>query len=239
MTELALIFVAGLLGSSHCLGMCGGFALTVGLQQRKLTQTGLAQLSYSVGRIFTYTVLGAICGFVGNRVSTGTVQWINTSAVLCLIAGLFLIYQGLGAAGIRLWGGAESSTQGCLTGSFLKSFLQSPDYSRVFLAGMLNGFLPCGLLYGFLALAAASQDLIGGALIMATFGLGTVPLMVSAGFGGRLLSLVARRRLLKVAAWSVVVTGALTTIRGAGAIQSGTQDPVSACPFCSSEQSEY
>lgn len=241
MAELGLIFLGGFLGSSHCLGMCGGFAVILGLNKSTVRQATAAQLIYSCGRIFSYTILGSIAGVAGQRISLSANQWVNASALLSLLAGLFLIYQGLKAAGISLWRrSAKVNSQSCLMGSVFQTFLQSPAWTSKFLAGVLTGFLPCGLLYAFLALAAASQDLVTGGAIMFAFGLGTVPLMVIAGLGGRLLSFMMRQRLLKIAAWSVVVTGLVTTYRGIGAISSGSREVLQPCPFCTSiSQSFY
>lgn len=236
MIELPMIFAAGLLGSSHCVGMCGGFAIMLGLRSRNAWHNLGAQSVYSLGRIFTYVVLGCGAGLLGSQMSRDWSNWINVPAALSLVAGLLLVYQGLLATGISLWRkSAAASSGGCLTGSLFKSFFQSPGHLQRFLAGVLTGFLPCGLLYGMLALAAASGNFLTGGLIMLVFGIGTVPLMVATGVGGNLLSLVARTRLLKVAAICVILTGAVTVVRGAGFLMTpASPDAVPQCPFCAS-----
>ena len=235
MSELPLIFMGGLLGSSHCLGMCGGFALLIGANATSSRHAFSAQLAYTLGRIFTYTVLGAVAGYVGGQVSMSVNHWINASAILSLIAGLFLITQGLKAAGYQVWSLSKQTTaQGCLVSPLFRTFFQSPSYSSKFIAGVLTGFLPCGLLYGFLALAAASQDLLWGGALMGAFGSGTAPMMILTGVGGRMLSAVARLRLLKVAAWCVVFTGFITFYRGVGFLNQDHQQAQPNCPFCAS-----
>lgn len=237
MGELSLIFVGGLLGSSHCLGMCGGFALLLGSNRTSRRDVWVAQLLYSAGRIFTYTVLGTIAGFIGMRLGHSLTSWVNASAILSLVAGLFLIVQGLKAAGIRLWKSRLSSnSQGCLASPLFKTFFQSRSRSSQFLAGVATGFLPCGLLYGFLALATASQDIISGTAIMAAFGLGTTPMMMLAGIGGQLLSGITRLRLLRVAAWCVVLTGGITAYRGVAFFRMEHAEIAPTCPFCSTPQ---
>lgn len=235
MIEWPLILIGGLAGSSHCLGMCGGFSLMIGMGTNSLSRNLLAQGLYSAGRLFTYATLGAAAGFFGARLQSASVVWFNAPALLSIAAGLFLIYQGLLAAGIRLsWvTGSSSTASPCLMGGFLSGFLRSRSYWNRFLAGVLNGLLPCGLLYGFLAVAGASGDLLTGAGVMALFGAGTVPLMVIAGLTGNLLTAVARQRLLKIAAWCVVLTGMITVVRGAGAWQSERDSGPPPCPFCS------
>ena len=99
----------------------------------------------------------------------------------------------------------------------------------MFLAGLATGFLPCGLLYGMLANAASTSDLLTGGLTMAVFGLGTAPVMVLTGFGGSLLGVAQRRRLFQAAGWCVVITGAITLVRGIYGLQPGQ---IPGCPLC-------
>lgn len=237
MGELSLIFVGGLLGSSHCLGMCGGFALLLGSHQKSRKEVWLAQSLYSIGRIFTYTVLGTIAGFIGMRLGHSMTKWINASAILSIVAGLFLIVQGLKAAGIQVWKSRKpTNSQGCLASPLFKTFFQSKSRVSQFLAGVATGFLPCGLLYGFLALATASQDLLSGGAIMLAFGLGTTPMMMLAGIGGQLLSGVMRLRLLRIAAWCVVLTGGITLYRGAAFLSLEHTEIAPTCPFCTTAE---
>ncbi len=233
MSELPLIFVGGLLGSSHCLGMCGGFAILLGANSESRRHLWLSQGAYTVGRLFTYSTLGAIAGFIGLRTSNALTSWVNFSAMLSLIAGTFLIVQGLKAAGVKLWtGGRSAMTHGCLMSPLFRTFFQSRQHSSKFLAGVMTGFLPCGLLYGFLAIATASQDLLLGGAIMLAFGSGTIPMMVFAGVGGQILSAANRLRLLRLAAWCVVVTGGITVYRGASFFSLEHSESVPKCPFC-------
>jgi hypothetical protein len=234
--ELAMIFVAGLLGSSHCIGMCGGFAMILGLDSRSRWRGLPRQCAYSAGRIFTYSTLGAIAGLLGHRLtSLGLANSaLRIGAGLCVLAGLFLVYEGLRAAGWTLGRRANSNSAcgGCFSGPLLSNFLRQQGLTAAFLGGVMTGFLPCGLVYAFLALAAARLNPLEGMAVMAAFGLGTVPLMVAAGVGSTLLSLAGRRRMLRVAAWCVVVTGLLTIVRGAGYLRADNPTQRPACPFC-------
>lgn len=234
--ELGLTFVAGLLGSSHCIGMCGGFAMILGMTSRGRWGGLGRQLAYSAGRIFTYSVLGCVAGLIGDRVvrlglASGAAR---IGASLCVLAGLFLIVEGLKSAGV-FWlrkPVAGSSCGGCLASPLFHQFLRGDGLQNAFLGGLLTGFLPCGLVYAFLALAAARAHPLEGLAVMSAFGLGTVPLMVAAGIGSTLLSIVGRNRLLKAAAWCVVVTGLLTIVRGAGYLWAADAATSAACPFC-------
>jgi sulfite exporter TauE/SafE len=110
------------------------------------------------------------------------------------------------------------------------SLLQATRLRSVFVGGVINGLLPCGLVYAYLALAAGAGSLLLGAATMLCFGLGTLPLMVLTGCGGTLLTASRRRRLLRAAAWCVLLTGVLTIARGLGFLQA--DDPSPSCPMC-------
>ena len=235
MTDLPLIFLGGLLGSSHCIGMCGGFALMVGMTTRSCRQNLAAQLLYSAGRIATYSVIGGMAGFAGWRLVQKAPALTAIPAVFSLLAGALLIVEGLFATGlIRRRQPRSGGAVGCLAGSMFGSLLRTPGLGSAFTAGLLTGLLPCGLVYAFVALAASTHDLLSGIATMAAFGLGTVPLMVATGVGSTLMTLERRKQLYRVAAWCVVATGALTIVRGYGFLSSPSAPPAERCPFCHS-----
>jgi sulfite exporter TauE/SafE len=226
-----IILLGGVLGSSHCIGMCGGFALALG------TRPGLAanlrrQIAYSLGRVFTYSCAGTMAGFAGWRLAAELDPVVRVQALLCIAAGLLLLVQGTIAAG--LWRGFRlASDRGpCLGPGMFAALLGATRLRSVFLGGVVNGLLPCGLVYAYLALAASAGDLFRGGATMALFGLGTVPTMVMVGCGGSLLSVACRRYLVRVAAWCVVLTGLISIIRGLGFLD-GFGAPVDGgCPLC-------
>lgn len=230
MVEFPLVLAAGLLGSSHCVGMCGPFALAIGAGGGSARGKLARQLVYSAGRLFTYAALGAVAGYCGLRIASLTPSLVQLPALLSIGAGSFLLYQGLKSVGLIRSKPVVGGTTKCLAGSAFSTFLTAGQLRGAFLAGMFTGLLPCGLLYGILGLAASSQDMKAGALIMATFGAGTIPVMVVTGLSGALLSLAARRNLLRVAAWCVVLTGVITIARGVGFLP--LWHTSTACPLC-------
>lgn len=238
MTPWWLAMLGGLLGSSHCVGMCGGFAAIVGLRTGSALENLRAQLVYSFGRLMSYATLGAVAGFAGQRLVSSLPQMINVPAVLCLAAGLFLFREGLLASGIvrRRIGG--TSTAGCLFGRLFSTMLKTPGVRNTFVAGIATGLLPCGLVYAFVSLAASSGDLLSGLTLMLAFGSGTIPLMVLTGCGASLLSWAARQRLWQFAAWSVMITGLLTIGRGVAYLQVAPEAKSVACPFCAIKSDE-
>ena len=161
MIELPLVFLGGLLGSAHCVGMCGGFALSIGLGSRGFAANLWRQVIYTAGRIFTYSFFGVVAGYTGFWLAGRASLWINAQATLSLVAGVLLAGQGLLALGLvprRLWRGSSGGGTPCLAGTFVGPFLTSPRLSNVLLAGVFTGFLPCGLVYGYLALASSCSE---------------------------------------------------------------------------------
>ena len=229
MVELPLILVSGLLGSSHCIGMCGPFAALLGNAAGGWRRNLNWQLLYSAGRIFTYATLGAMAGFGGQRLTGLRPLGINLTALLAFVAGAFLIYEGLATAGVwrRLRKPAAAAT--CPSAGLLGALLKQRNYTGIFLAGVATGFLPCGLVYAFLLTAARTSNLAVGALVMAVFGLGTVPIMVASGLSPGVVPLHWRRRLFALAGWCVVLMGIISCYRGWAFLT--VTDP-QACPFC-------
>src|SRR5687767_13839592 len=98
--ELPLIFVAGMLGSSHCVGMCGPFAVAISRDAKGWKNNLGRQIAFTSGRVFTYATLGSLAGYAGWRLATLTPLLRNTAALLAIAAGMVLIYQGCLAAGL-------------------------------------------------------------------------------------------------------------------------------------------
>jgi sulfite exporter TauE/SafE len=210
--------------------MCGPFALALGSAAPSWQANVLRQTLYTAGRAFTYAFLGALAGFIGWRITKSLPAIINVPAVLAIIAGLFLVYQGLETLGLFRKRVAGAPT-GCLAGSFFAPLLTGKRLLDAFLAGVFTGLLPCGLLYGMLALAASRRDFGWGMIGMVVFALGTMPMMFAVGMGGQLLSLTARKRMFQIAACCLVITGVLSLARGIGFLQITAAEPAG-CPFC-------
>ncbi len=211
--------------------MCGGFALTLGTGSPNWSANLQRQISYSLGRIFTYSVLGAVAGYAGWRIAEFVPATINVPAVLAVLAGGLLIWQGLLAAGFRRTA-VPAGSGPCLAGTLFASVLTAPGLAGAFVAGLVTGLLPCGLVYAMLALATSAGSLPIGMLVMAAFGLGTVPVMVATGMGGSLLSLIWRRHLFRIAAWCVVLSGVISVFRGLAFISLPGWYEAAGCPFC-------
>jgi len=230
--EWLMVFPGGLLGSSHCVGMCGGFALALGSNGRGFLRNLGRQTVYSLGRVFTYAVGGAAAGYGGWRLMSELRLLVNAQALLSILAGVLLIVQGFVAAGVLRWFSGFSARGPCLGANLFASLLRETRLRSVFLGGVVNGLLPCGLVYAYLALAASSGGPLQGGLTMTLFGLGTLPVLALVGCGGQVLSAAARRHVFRVAAWCVVLTGFLSVARGVGALRMIGMDDGPGGPMC-------
>lgn len=234
MIDWPLIFIGGVLGSGHCVGMCGAFTLAIGWNADTPRRNFARQFVYSIGRCFTYAFLGTTAGFCGQQLHHGLPMIANVQGWISLMAGVALVITGLISAGLipssDRWLKGVSS---CAAATQFRNLLRSGQSIHVFLAGVATGFLPCGLVYAFLALALSSGHLHTGAAIMLTFGLGTIPLMVSAGLGSSLVGIEKRQQLVRFAAYTVILTGCLAIARGVSGIatDNGADIP---CPLCTS-----
>jgi sulfite exporter TauE/SafE len=177
-------FMIGLLGSSHCIGMCGGIvsALGAGVEDGPVSNskplTGF-HLSYNSGRIFSYLLIGLLAGFIGSgMVKFGSPFMARILAASFMIAlGLYLANWWRGLAllerwGYRIWRHIQPVS---------KRLLPVRNYRQAFLLGMIWGWLPCGLVYAVLVWALTTGDPINAAILMTGFGLGTLPALLLVG----------------------------------------------------------
>ncbi len=200
---LGTAFLLGLLGSVHCFGMCGGIAgaLTAGLEPRLRRSPGRlvrSLLAYHGGRVASYTLAGAIAGLAGAGVSVATAP--TGFPVTALLSALLLI--GIGSYLAGWWHGLAHLERG---GALVWSRFLQPAARRLlpvrttggaFASGVLWGWLPCGLVYTALALAALRANALESALSMAAFGLGTAPLL-AAGAAPAVMGRFARHRVTR------------------------------------------
>lgn len=205
-TSLLAALLGGVVGSVHCFGMCGGIAGALGMAGGGRATFAVA---YSAGRIASYAVAGAIAGAIGAGLAgaAGLGPWLR------LVMGIVLILLGLQIAiNLRLLAPLEAAgaTLWRRLAPVARRFVPPRHAGQALALGALWGWLPCGLVYGMLAAAAASGAALDGALFMAVFGLGTAPAMVglawASGRGGTWLT--SRRR--RAFGWLLVAFGAWT-----------------------------
>ncbi len=213
MSELVAVFILGLLSSAHCVGMCGGFAAAISATGQPIWPMLARQLIYSAGRLSTYAFLGAVGGAAGLYVAQFNTSLVNVQRTFSILAGVMMILIGASVLGLLRLSFLSKLGLETLFAPMFRQFLNARSVGGFFLAGLANGFLPCGLVYAFLAKAVAGASVGYGAAIMLAFGLGTVPAMVAIGCGSALLSRTVRHRVYQFAACMVIVVGVVTISR--------------------------
>jgi sulfite exporter TauE/SafE len=204
---LGAALIAGLLGSGHCVGMCGPLAAVAGA-----SGNGHAvrhALVYNTARIISYCAIGALFGGLGYAIGSAAdiARWsqiirIAMSAVLLLIGLQLLLprtrFNPFERVGARFWQRIAP---------FARRLKPGERTSHLFALGLLWGWLPCGLVYSLLALAAVSGSAASGAATMAAFGVGTLPAMIGIGISGRGLAALRRPAMRKVLGVALIVSG--------------------------------
>ena len=228
-SNLTLAFVTGLISSfGHCLGMCGGIVAIYSARQPVLRAAPGARPSLlarlgalapvHVGRIMTYMFLGALIGLAGS-VFDQMSGWVGWQGIFSILVGLAMVAVALSLMGVlppievalaSIHGGASPMKR-------MRGLLGSQSLVAKLGLGLLWGFLPCGLVFAMLVVAARTQTPIGGALTMLAFGLGTVPTLLGFGLAANLVSPQLRGRLQVFAGVLILVFALQTILRGLAA----------------------
>ncbi|MBL7025631.1 MAG: sulfite exporter TauE/SafE family protein [Candidatus Marinimicrobia bacterium] len=214
---ISIITIAFMGSFGHCIGMCGGIVIaysTASLEKdRSRGAQAISHLLYSLGRVTTYTVLGAVFGILG-----GVVVFNNTTnGLLWIVAGIAMVIAGLSLLGklhvLKLFETSFASSKWYQAA--FKNLLKSESLLGFYLLGLLNGLLPCGFVYFFAITAASTASPVYGALVMFIFGLSTIPALFSLGFFvGLFKKLKFRHIMTQLAALSVIIYGFYTLYNG-------------------------
>ena len=212
------VILLGLLGTGHCIGMCGAFAVAASAGSGGPGRALFRQLAYQAGKTLTYVFLAVLFATVGGwAAGTGLLPWLQNAGGVAV--GLGMIALGLAYAmefrpGPGLWRRLDGRGWCAAAGAVLRATTPL----RSLLIGWINGFLPCGLslmalvyVAGFGSVAAAA----GGA---ALFGLATLPGLLVVALAGQQVFVRSRRGLLRLAGVALVVLGLLTLVRGVPAV---------------------
>ncbi|OUD14265.1 hypothetical protein TPSD3_08030 [Thioflexithrix psekupsensis] len=215
--SLLTAFMMGLLGSVHCIGMCGGIvgALTMGLGEN-IRQSQLKLMpylaAYNIGRITSYSIAGILVGFLGSQFT----QLLPEPMLIGrLFAGVFMIILGLYIA--EWWRALGWLERG---GAYLwrqieplgRRFLPVKNLPHALALGLVWGWLPCGLVYGALALSLASASATQGGLLMLAFGLGTLPTLVTIGSAASWLNRITRKAIVRQTMGLLIILFGLYTL---------------------------
>ena len=205
-----LAFFTGLVGSIHCVGMCGPLALTIPMSNRNGYRSITGILLYNFGRITTYGILGLVFSLAGSSLFIGSSQ-----QRLSLVLGIGIIIwalinyfsnANLGSAISLKWFAAVKKP--------FREILHRKDLPAAGVLGILNGLLPCGLVYLALAQAIAVADPFKGVGIMMVFGLGTVPAMLAFPIFHAALPFTWRKFLVKALPFLAILVGLQLIVRG-------------------------
>lgn len=223
--EFLSALLLGLGGSLHCGGMCGPLmmALLAGTDPAARVRSRVA---YHAGRFTTYALIGLIFGLVGRGFHVAGWQ-----RAVSMVAGVLLLIGGALASRLSLDAWLVRSV-GWVKALFRLGMGRKTLGSLMFL-GMINGFLPCGLVYAAGVAAAASGSPLSGVVSMVVFGLGTLPLLLAVDRLGQGLGADGRARLQKAVPWVIAGVGVLLIVRGLGlGIPYLSPSSGGACPRC-------
>ena len=210
-----MAFVTGLLGTGHCIGMCGGLVSALSLSEAGRQGGWFFHLLYNLGRISTYTFIGAVVGWLGSAL-TYTDRFKMVSRSLLIGSDVFVILVGLGTAGLFTWlNVSKLDFPGPMKAMTLAvaGLRRLPPALSALPLGLLFGFIPCGYLYAVAITAAQSASVATGALMLFAFGLGTAPSLLLFGGAAHWLSGRARSWMLRIAGLVVAGMGVINLIK--------------------------
>ena len=229
---ISIITIAFLSSVGHCIGMCGGIVIAyssakIDGKSSKASQA-IAHLTYSLGRITTYTAMGAIFGAIG-----GVLSFNNVSiATLTILAGIFMVLAGLSLVGklnflVKL---EHSFSKAPWYQKLFREIIQSKSLASFYMLGLLNGLLPCGLVYFFAVTAASTGSPLWGAVVMFIFGLSTIPSLFTLGFfAGIFTKSNIRKTMMNLASIIVIIYGLYTIYRGYDFIKHPNKSLLNCC----------
>lgn len=225
--DLSLSFLAGLLGSMHCVGMCGAIVLAYSTQlfpggeQGRAPGVGSAAIKgipghslYNSGRILSYTLIGALAGFLGGAI--GSIRevgaWVSIIGGVA-VAGLLMLDL---LPRINVWSPGEHTMLRKFHLKSITDLLSLRSLESKFYIGLLTPFLPCGLLYSMFIKAGSSGCAVDGAVTMLVFGLGIVPSLLITGVVSAYIGIKLRFYANRLAAMTIILMGVIMIMRGAG-----------------------
>lgn len=210
---LITAFLFGLISSFHCIGMCGPIAMMLPVDRNNPTKKVTQIITYHLGRLSAYATIGLLFGLIGKGFFLAGMQqnlsiFIGVAMiVVILIPERIFVNYNFSKPVFRLISKIKTS---------LGSQFKNKSYKSLFTIGLLNGFLPCGMVYVALFGAIAMQSAGWGVLYMIVFGLGTVPMMSSVVYLNSFLTLPIRNKIQKAIPYVAVCIGILFVLRGLG-----------------------
>ncbi len=202
--------ILGVFSSLHCIGMCGPIALALPAIRKNFFTTMLSVLSYNMGRVVSYTSLGFFAGLIGVGFYNSTSQkWISI-----VLGTVIIIWAFLPRTNPENWRWMRNNYFIHWVRKKIGYLFRKRSYGSIFSVGLLNGLIPCGMVYISLVGAIASGTPVKGAGYMFFYGIGTIPLMVILLFSWQLVSPAVKKRLVKLTPIFIGLVGLLLVLRG-------------------------
>ncbi|MCF6222731.1 MAG: sulfite exporter TauE/SafE family protein [Flavobacteriaceae bacterium] len=206
-------FILGLLGSFHCIAMCGPIAFILPVDKNNKVKMFWQTFLYHAGRLFTYGLIGVLFGIIGKGLYLSGFQQ-RLSIVIGILMILTVVTPSTILNKLNITKPLYSSIG--KVKFKLGLYLKKKSNKAIFTIGFLNGFLPCGLVYMAVLGAISSGDITTSAFYMILFGAGTIPMMTGAVFLGNFLKLSIRNKIQKAIPIFVIIIGLLFILRGMG-----------------------
>lgn len=204
--------ILGLLGSLHCIGMCGPIAFMLPVDRKNQIKQFFQLMSYHIGRLTTYSLIGLLFGLLGKGF-----ELFNFQQHLSILTGVLMILATTLPSLFKKVKIAQPITKVVFkVKSALGEELKKKRNDTFFTIGFLNGYLPCGLVYMAVLGAIATHNPLQGSLYMFLFGAGTIPLMSAVAYAGNITNNVFRKKIQQIIPIIVVIIGILFILRGLG-----------------------
>jgi len=206
-------FIFGLISSLHCIGMCGPIALMIPVDRTNPAKKTTQIITYHLGRLTAYALIGLVFGLVGKGFFLAGIQqrlsvFIGVAMIITILTPeRVLANYNFSKPVYRLISKIKSS---------LGKQFKNKSYQSLFTIGLLNGFLPCGMVYVALFGAIAMQNVPFGILYMLLFGIGTIPMMSSVTYLNSIMTVSFRNKIQKAIPYVGVIIGILFILRGLG-----------------------
>jgi uncharacterized protein len=204
-------FFLGLAGSFHCAGMCGPIAIALPLYGHSLPRKFFGGVLYNLGRTATYGLMGALFGAIGQGF-----HLMGFQQVVSIVMGGGMIILAIFPRLFRSRYDSQKHSFGWIgqLKTLFRRLFSVRSFRSLFFIGLLNGLLPCGLVYIALAGAIASGTVVSGAFYMILFGLGTIPMLLFIAIMGNVISISLRHRINKLIPILVILVGIFFILRG-------------------------
>jgi sulfite exporter TauE/SafE len=200
----------GIIGSFHCIGMCGPLALSLPVSKAgNVFQQIAAIMAYNLGRVTTYFSLGSLFGAIGK-----SFVLVGYQQALSIATGLLLLGVLLFGKKLKMTIPVVAAFHKWIQGTLFRLLKKPQNAGVFFLTGLVNGLLPCGLVYLAIASAITTGTALNGGMVMAGFGLGTIPLMVVLMIAGTFISVTFRSKIRRLVPYFAGIVACVLILRG-------------------------